>query len=289
MARYLVARRFALVAALFALAALAVRPARAEDPTPQLVQIGSMQAQLFLPPGGGQRPVVIFSHGRATKAEGRAALRNPIPLGHAGYWLGKGFAVVAPIRPGYGATGGPDRESSGARWDEQGRCLGAPHAMRAANTAADAVEEALAWVRAQGWARRDRILLVGQSVGGLASVVLGGRNPPGVIGVVNFSGGTGGDPVRHPGQSCGVEDVAQAFAAAGRSSHGPSLWLYAVNDQYWGAEAPALWSKRFAEAGGRVRFVMTGPVPDPDGHNLMRRGGRLWSEHVNPFVRTLGL
>ena len=33
---------------------------------------------------------------------------------------------------------------------------------------------------------------------------------------------------------------------------------------------------------------MTAPVADADGHNLLRKGGKLWSEEVNPFVKSLG-
>ena len=72
-----------------------------------------MTTQVFLPEGKAPFPVVIFSHGRAPTAEGRANLKFPVLPGHVGYWQAKGFAVVAPIRPGYGATGGPDREASG--------------------------------------------------------------------------------------------------------------------------------------------------------------------------------
>jgi dienelactone hydrolase len=272
-----------------AVLSLATSAARAEDPRPEIVSINGMVTQVFVPPGKGPFPVVVFSHGRSGTDSRRAELERPIPLGHAGYWLGKGFAVVAPIRPGYGATGGADQENSGARWDAQGQCAGAPGVSRAIGSAAAAVREALDWTRAQSWAKRDRIILAGQSVGGITSVVLGGQNPPGVVAIINFSGGAAGNPTRHPGQSCGVEDVAAVYAAAGRRARAPSLWLYAANDQYWGQDAPRRWHAAYAQGGSRSKFVMTAPVPDSDGHNLMRRGGRLWSEHVNPFVASLGL
>ncbi|GGH32927.1 hypothetical protein GCM10007036_45170 [Alsobacter metallidurans] len=267
---------------------LAPAAARAEDPKPEIVSVNGMVTQVFVPPGQGPFPVLVFSHGRSGAPAERAALDHPIPLGHAGYWVGKGFAVVAPIRPGYGATGGADQENSGARWDAQGQCPGAPNVGRALGNAATAVRAALDWARNQSWAKRDRIILAGQSVGGMTSVVLGGQNPPGVVGIINFSGGAAGDPTKHPGQSCGVDDLATVYGAAGRGTRAPSLWLYASNDLYWGAEAPRRWHQAFALGGSRTKFVMTAPVPDADGHNLMRRGGRLWSEHVNPFVASLG-
>lgn len=279
------ARAFQVLALL--IAAICAPMARAENPVPVMETVAGMQTQVFLPPGKGPFPVVIFSHGRSAKAEDRAALKFPILLGHAGYWVSKGFAVVAPIRPGYGATGGPDVEKSGSRWDASGRCLAAPHVGEAIRAGADAVERVLDWVRRQSWASKDRILLVGQSFGGMTSVVLGGRNPPGVVAVVSFSGGTGGDPLAHPRQSCGVPEIADAYAEAGRTARVKNLWLYASNDLYWGPDVPRQWAERFSKAGGTLQFVMTGPVGE-DGHTLLAKGGRMWSDHVNPFLKSLG-
>lgn len=273
--------------------------ARAEDPKPTAVEIevpafagfpaAAMPTQLFLPPGAGPFPVVIFSHGRASKPADRAALRAPIPLGHAGYWLRKGFAVVAPIRPGYGVAGAVDRERSGTRLAADGSCDGNVRVEEAARAAETAVRAAVDWTRRQPWAAKNRLLLVGQSVGGMTTVVLGSDNPPGVVGFINFSGGAAGYPTERPGASCGEDALAALYAKAGRRAHVPSLWLYAENDRFWGAQAPRRWHAAFAAGGSRSTFVMTTPVADPDGHNLLRRGGRLWSSHVDPFVAGLGL
>ncbi len=282
-------RRAVMLSALLLLSPFSfARPAHAEAPVPVTETVAGMQTQVFLPPGKGPFPVVIFSHGRSAQADERAAMASPILPGHAGYWLGKGFAVVAPIRPGYGATGGADVEKSGARWDANGRCLAAPTVKQAVNAGADAVNSVLDWVRRQPWAAKDRIVLAGQSFGGITSVVLGGRNPPGVVAVVNFSGGTGGNPKDHPGNSCGTSEVAQAFAEAGRTARMRNLWMYAPNDLYWGPDVPRQWAESFSKAGGKLEFVMTGPVPGDDGHKLLAKGGKMWSEHLNPFLKSLG-
>jgi hypothetical protein len=39
---------------------------------------------------------------------------------------------------------------------------------------------------------------------------------------------------------------------------------------------------------GGKRFIKTGPVPGEDGHKLLSKGGRLWSDHVDPFMDSLG-
>ena len=47
-----------------------------------------------------------------------------------------------------------------------------------------------------------RGLIEGQSVGGMTTVALAALNPPGVLGAVNFAGGSGGNPTASPGRSC---------------------------------------------------------------------------------------
>jgi len=265
-------------------------PLRVEIPVPAIGDLpaASMPAEVHLPDGEGPFPVVVYSHGRASKPKERAGLGHPIPAGHARYWMRKGFAVVAPIRPGYGTEGAPDRERSGTRLEADGSCGGSLRLGAASEAAAGAVEAAVGWVRHQSWAERNRILLVGTSVGGMATVVAASKNPPGVVGFVNFSGGAAGYPDRRPGASCAVGALTEVYRRAGRTVRVPNIWLYAENDRYWGAEAPRAWHGAFAGGGSPTRFVMTAPVPGEDGHKLMLRGGRMWSEHVDPFVAGLG-
>jgi dienelactone hydrolase len=158
----------------------------------------------------------------------------------------------------------------------------------ASEASSAAVRAAIDWARLQPWAHRDRLLLVGQSVGGLATVVTASQAPPGVVGFVNFSGGTAGFPDKRPGASCAEAALTDLFRRAGSRVRVPNLWLYAENDRYWGSEAPRAWHAAFASGGGATRLVMTPPVPNEDGHRLMLRGGRMWSVHVDAFVAGLG-
>ena len=247
-----------------------------------------MPMKVYIPDGPGPFPVVLYSHGRAGQEADRARLTQPVPLGHVGYWQRKGFAVVAPIRPGYGEKGGHDREASGVRYDLHGGCVSMPDFSMPARSAAAATLKALEWVRQEPWADKDRLVLVGQSMGGFASVATAATNPPGVVAYVNFAGGTGGDPNRSPGRGCGADAMERVMASFGKTTTVPSLWLYAENDRYWGAEAPRLWHAAFAAGGSPTTFVQTTPLPEHDGHLLMLRGGRLWSVHVDAFVRRLG-
>ncbi|TMH66014.1 MAG: dipeptidyl aminopeptidase [Betaproteobacteria bacterium] len=271
----------------------------AADLPPQIVHIpvegpgtlGSdarMVAGLFLPAGDGPFAVVVYSHGRSGTDLERSFTKIPDVRGHVRYWLKKGFAVVAAIRPGYGETGGVDREDSGVRYDVFGNCWGQPDFAHSAAAATTAILATLTWVRQQPWADPGRIVLVGASMGGLASIASAATNPDGVVAYINFSGGTGGNGKRAPEHSCGSEAMEALMPAYGKTTRVPSLWLYAQNDSYWGADWPRAWHRAYATHDSPTQFVMTDAVPNADGHQLLARGSRLWSVHVDRFLEELG-
>ena len=243
---------------------------------------------VYKPSGTGPFPLVIFSHGRAPLQADRDKLQYPVLIGHANYWLRKGVAVVAPVRPGYGETGGADRENSLTRWSGS-TCTSDPDFTQVGRNASAVVVAVHGWAVQQSWVRTDRILLEGQSVGGLTAIAASALNLPGVLASVNFAGGAGGNPAASPGSSCKPENLTRTYASYGKLVKIPSLWLYAENDQYWGADAPQRWYAAFSAGGSDAALVQTGPLPEHDGHSLLTFGGRLWSVPLNAFVLKTGL
>jgi dienelactone hydrolase len=256
-----------------------------------------MHTQVFKPKGPGPFKVLLYAHGRPAYASERARLKRPIHARHVQYWLAKGYAVVAPIRPGYGAppygTGGADQESSGAGYAANGQCIRSPKPGQAAQAAASAQRQALDWVRQQSWAHKDRIVLEGQSVGGLTTVALCASNPPGVVGCINFSGGAGGDPQHAPGNMCEPEKITQLMRGYGHTTAVPSIWLYAPNDLYWGSAPPKQWHAAFSLAAKAAShpastLVQTPPIGS-DGHSLQRAGSKHWGPPLEAWLRKNGL
>ena len=243
---------------------------------------------LYKPNGAGPFPLVIYSHGRAGTPVERSKLQFPVPVGHANYWLRKGVAVVASVRPGYGETGGSDREDSFTRWTNGG-CLGRADFTTAAVNARQVVAALHTWALEQPWVRKDRLLLEGQSVGGMTTVAAAALNLPGVVGAVNFAGGSGGYPSESPGKSCNPEVLLQTYQQFGPLVKVPNIWLYADNDQYWGAEAPRQWHAAFKAGGSDTELIQTGPVEGRDGHTLINYGMSMWNDPLNAFVKKVGL
>ena len=295
----------ALLAAAWAALPLASRaeasaPAHAASgaalPAPQVVSIPvhedgqdlAMVTHVFLPHGDGPFPVVLFSHGRPPGREARAAIRQGVSHEQLRYWLARGVAVVSPIRPGYGPSPGNDPEQSFVRRDPLGRCLGEPDFHRTADAASRSITATLAWLETQHWADSRHVLLVGQSVGGLTSVAAAAQPLAGVVGYINFAGGSGGDPERARGHPCDPGQITRMVAAYGRSTTLPNLWVYAHNDQYWGPDIPVAWHDAFAKGGSRTTFVHAPDVPDGDGHGLSRHAQALWAAYVDAYTATIG-
>ncbi|WP_085317221.1 alpha/beta hydrolase family protein [Derxia lacustris] len=277
-------KAWALLAALWL--AHSAQAQEAAEPVPEMQRIPvpgagafggdlEMVAQVYRPDGPGPFPVLVFSHGRVGTAFERLHMKQPLPAARVREWLQRGYAVVAPFRPGYGETGGADAESSGARHDADGSCTARPDPSRTALAGRRAMLAAIDWVRAQPWAQADRLLLEGQSAGGLTTVALCAANPPGVVGCINFAGGAGGSPATQ-GRVCSPELLEALYGEFGRTTRLPNVWLYSANDQYWGEAAPRSWHAAFAAGGSPTTFIALPALPGADGHLAFYRGPRLW-------------
>jgi dienelactone hydrolase len=246
-----------------------------------------MKVDVFLPPGAGPFPVVVFSHGRPHGRAGRVGVTQGVSRSQLDFWLAHGAAVVSPVRPGYGPGATVDPEQSGARHDQAGHCVGTADFRKTADAASRTIAATLAWLVTQRWADAQHVLLVGQSVGGLATVAAAAQRPAGVVGYVNFAGGSGGDPETSPGRSCDTGQLERLYRDYGRTTVVPNLWVYARNDQYWGEDVPVAWHAAFAQGGSRSAFVHAPAVEDGDGHGLSRHPQRLWAGPLDAWLATI--
>jgi dienelactone hydrolase len=238
-------------------------------------------------PGITTFPVVIYSHGRPFNPNppNTVDLTTPIMPEVANWWLQKGFAVVAPVRPGYGATGGADREYPNVVW-QSNSCIKEPTFERSVLKSREVVLAVLAWAQEQPWVVRGRSLLVGQSAGGFATIATAATNPEGVVAGINFAGGLGGSPTESPRKSCKPEQVNAIYGQFGKTARMPTLWLYAENDLFWGVDVPRQWFEAFKTGGSDATLVQTPPVPgEENGHGLINTGGPLWKPSVEAFLQ----
>jgi len=234
---------------------------------------------IYRPAGDGPFPLFVLNHGRPT-TERRAAQGRFRPESAARYLVAKGFVVLVPMRIGYWETlGNFDPEESGGCSDKRIE----PMSIAASDQVLATVEFAktLPYVDASRW------LVGGISVGGLTSIATVGRNPPGLLGGINFSGGTGGHPVKTPGHPCGPHRVESYWGGLAKKSTVPMLWLYWQNDKYWGAEIPKEWHKAWVDGGGKADFKSFPPAGE-DGHAGLTIDMNAWLPVVDEFLNILG-
>lgn len=276
------------LATLAALAGLAgCGPAAAQAALPpqaveQVVMVPKVNAQatvdlettIIRPAGDGPFPLVVINHG---KSPGKPAFQGRARFAaQSAEFVRRGYVVALPMRQGFSKSGG---QYVGGSCDVRGNGM-----MQAEDVVA-----ALDYLAQQPYVDPARIVVLGQSHGGLSTMALSAIGYPGVLGVVNFAGGLRND------NCVGWENnLIDAFGDYGRGARYPSLWIYGANDSYWPWPLPErMFNSYKANARGPAadaRFVDVGEF-EGDSHRLFsnRAGVALWLPEVEAFFRHLGL
>lgn len=229
-------------------------------------------ATLYRPAPAGRFPLVVMNHGTSPNPAGNA--RRARFSAAAAAFVRLGFAVVAPMRRGYGGSEGA-----------QVRIRGDLTAYGLEN--ARDIQAAVRFLQTQTYVDPERMVVLGQSTGGLATMAYLSMADRGVRGGLNFHGGVRprnlvADPL--------LESRVTAFAAFARTTALPSLWFYTANDH---SSRPAFIARLYAAyqaAGGKAELVQLGDFME-DGHTLVDRaeGVPLWLPHVSAFLGRMGL
>lgn len=236
-------------------------------------------ATILRPDGVGPFGAVILNHG--VPGSERERLRESAAVDFnaaAPVFARRGYVVVMPMRRGFGATGGEFAEDAGP-------CRN-PDYMRAEAEASRDVMAAYEYARSLPYVDGERMILAGQSAGGIVSMFAAAMyQPEGLVAVLAFAAGRGGNPDLRPGTPCAVEPVARVFDAMGSRIRVPVLLHYAENDKYFGPATTKLWYERFVAAGARAEYVMQ-PAFGKDGHYLFGDivGVRWWLPAVERFL-----
>ena len=233
------------------------------------------------PRGDGPFGAVILNHGVGL-GESARSLESPALLLHtAAEFAQRGYAVLMPLRRGFGATGGPSAENPGM-------CSNADYARGERAAAAD-VLAAYAFARKLPYVDPERVILAGQSAGGVAALYAASQSPPGLQAVLAFAAGRGADP-DNPGVPCAAPRLAEVFEDMGRRLKVPVLLYYAKNDLFFGPDATQGWFTRFKAGGARAEYVLQPPF-GANGHYIFTdaAGVALWLPAVENFLRRHGI
>ena len=222
-------------------------------------------------------PFLILNHGRGKNKEINDSVSVRPFLDNARYFVSRGYAVFMPLRIGYGATGGPDIENSGTCSEKN-----YPPGYEAGAQQTIAV---IAYAKRLSFINPSDGLVVGQSYGGTIAIAMASKGIAGIKAAINFAGGGVGSPDERPERPCGIDRLTALFAGYGVNAKIPTLWLYSVNDKYWGPQLPRKWFKAFIDRDGRGEFIELLPYKQ-NGHPSFTGNPQAWRPAFERFIAT---
>ena len=239
---------------------------------PKATALGSiaLEVTLYRPPGDGPFPVVLINHGKAagdTRFQSRARYETP-----AREFVQRDYMVVIPMRQGFSRSGG-SYIGAGCNVESNGR-------VQALDVAAT-----LDYLKTVPDADLSRVVVAGQSHGGLTTLAFGTQNYPGVRALLNFAGGLRQDQC--PGWEA---SLARAFGAYGSQTTVPSLWFYGENDSFWQPWLIQAMHHQYQQSGGKATLVDFGSF-GTDAHAMFgsREGRAIWLAPVEQFLAAQAL
>ena len=129
------------------------------------------------------------------------------------------------------------------------------------------------------------MIVAGQSAGGVAALQAAAYHPQGLVAVLAFAAGRGGDPYGTPGVPCAGAALGELFADLGAAVRVPVLLQYAQNDRFFGPETSRSWFGRLKAGGAAAEYVLQ-PAFGKDGHYIFSSdsGVKLWLPAVERFL-----
>lgn len=229
-----------------------------------------LETTVFRPEGAGPFPVVVINHGKDTGNNRLQPRARYLPA--AREFLQRGYAVVLPMRQGFSKSGGT---AVGAGCNIAGN----------GEAQADEIRPVIGWLEKQPWADTNRMVMLGQSHGGLATLAYAQKPHPGFKLFVNFAGGLKFT------DNCQWElALKDAYGRYGAHTQVASLWFYGENDSYFPPQVIGPAHQAYVQSGGQAEMVAFGPF-GKDAHGMFSSydGLPIWWARVEDKLKALSL
>ena len=217
----------------------------------------------------GRQPLVVLNHGSTDGELPGVSCIYPFEP-EARFFLGRGCSVLALMRKGRGGSDGPLLEEEGENEAEEAQV----------DSGIEDIHAAVAHMAAQPHVDPTRVVVGGQSRGGLLAMAYAGRFPERVAAVLTFSGGWWGEDNDLNGFN------RRQAERAGAGARAPMLWLYGDRDPYYGLSFVRGLFDAFRAAGGRGALRTFDDLPG-SGHALIGWQDR-WEADVAALVDGIG-
>jgi dienelactone hydrolase len=231
----------------------------------------------YKPGGNGPFPTLIFHHGSTGRGNDPTAFARPYnPTALVQWFTERGWAVILPSRRGRGGSEGLYDEGFGTNRSYGYTCeetLALPGADRALRDI-DAITPVLL---AQPFVDRSRVVIGGQSRGGILAIAWTGRHPTVARAAINFVGGWMSDACSS------ASSINQKLFKRGVPFASPSIWLYGENDPFYKIAHSLANFAAFQSAGGRGTFHEYAPPSGLNGHQI-NTAPALWSATLETYL-----
>jgi pimeloyl-ACP methyl ester carboxylesterase len=230
------------------------------------------------PPTDSPARLVVINHGSPPDASDRPRMQPGRCDQEAAQWFTtRGYVVAFPLRRGYGASGGS--------WAEDyGPCNQADYFDAGLETARD-IDAAVETLTTLPFVRPTGVVVVGQSAGGWGTIAYDSVAHPKVAAFIVMAGGRGGHRHDRPNENCRPDRLAQAAGRYGSTATTPMLWVYAMNDTFFGPPIARALYQSFTASGGKAEFGQPKSF-DGDGHRLFfgSGGSAIWGPLVDNYL-----
>ncbi|MEO6938970.1 MAG: alpha/beta fold hydrolase [Candidatus Kapaibacterium sp.] len=215
-------------------------------------------------------PIVIINHGSNPKP-GQLRERAISPTK---FFLSLHYTVILPMRRGYAGSSGRRVKIKDCNLTEYGLA-----------NASD-IDEVVQWLQTQDRFKGRKIIMIGQSTGGLATMAYSSLSSNIASAIINFHGGV------RPSlpEDCLWQARLDAFAQYGKTSRPTSLWFYTANDHSSNPEFIRKLYAAFSKNGGEARVMQLSAFKH-DGHFLFGDpdGGPTWQPVVIEYLTAMHL
>jgi dienelactone hydrolase len=246
-------------------------------PPTQDGRILSLEVVIFKPAGEGPFPAVIFNHGSGGRGNDPARLKQTWVNEHlANSFNARGWLVAFPQRRGRGRSDGINDE--GYEPDRSAYSCTEKYSSPGIDRAVEDIDAVLDYVTARIDVDRNRVIIGGQSRGGILAIAFAGKHPGRVTAVINFAGGWVGDTCPE------AVSINTKAAKLGAAFDGPTLWLYGENDSMYKTAHSRANFAAFRAMGGQGELRVYSLATGIDGHRLIDHP-EIWAADVDQFSK----
>lgn len=215
-------------------------------------------------------PIVLLNHG--TSNDTRAERYRPTTM--AAYFAEHGSPMIVPMRRGYANSAGQETKVE--------NCDLTNYYLKNAKD----VEEFVSWIGRQSIYQGRKIIMIGQSTGGGATMAYSSLPSNRAAAILNFHGGNRPTSAT----DCKWNQRIRAFARFAPTSKPTSLWIYTANDRSSNPPYIRALYQAFTRAGGNSRLVQL-PTFKGDGHFLLidPDGREIWEPIVTKYLHDMNV